>query len=231
MTGTSYDYGHGHRTLEVAGIAVFIAMIFYLIAQVVVSMMGDLSLWALGLSLLGGYLLADFLSGMAHWAGDSLGNEATPLVGPAMIKPFREHHVDPKDICRHDFIQTNGNNCIVSVPILALVIVFLPAAPGVGLCIGIVFASAAWFIVMANQFHKWAHADRIPRPVMALQRWGLILSPAHHAIHHAPPHDKYYCIVVGWLNPLLMGLRFFQACEWLIARVHPSFLYLDKRRD
>ena len=56
---------------------------------------------------------------MVHWAGDTLGDETTPFLGKNFVMPFRQHHVDPKDIARHDFIETNGNNCIVVLAPLA----------------------------------------------------------------------------------------------------------------
>jgi ubiquitin-conjugating enzyme E2 variant len=57
----------------------------------------------------------------------------------------------------------------------------------------------------------------------------LILAPRHHEIHHAAPHDKHYCITVGWMNPVLNGLGFFRGLEWVVARVHPTLLHIEDR--
>ena len=54
-----------------------------------------------------------------------------------------------------------------------------------------------------NLFHKWAHSERVPRPIAWLQACRLILNPAHHAVHHQPPHQKAFGVTNGWANILL----------------------------
>jgi ubiquitin-conjugating enzyme E2 variant len=227
----SYGYGRGHRALEIASIVIFFAALFSLgyRAAEAVSAETPVNRWPLAMSVLGGYLLADFLSGVAHWAGDTVGDERTPIIGRNFVTPFRMHHVDPKDITRHDFIETNGNSSIASIPALAALLVVMPRTPGPLLYLCLLLAIAALFVFCTNQFHKWAHADTAPPAVRWLQRAGIILSPQHHAIHHAAPHDKYYCITVGWMNPLLTRIAFFRACEVVMGWVVPSLLHLGDR--
>lgn len=223
----SSGYGRAHRILEISSIAVFLAGIVCLGIRASLVMTGALDLLWLSLAALVGYLGADFISGVAHWAGDTLGDESTPIIGQNFVRPFRDHHADEKGITRHDFVETNGNNCIVSLPAVLLLMFFMPKTPGWWFYAALAMGFCAWFLFCTNQFHKWAHADQAPAAVRTLQRWGLILSPQHHAIHHAAPHDKYYCITVGWMNPVLYRLRFFRLCEALVARVRPDFLHLE----
>lgn len=225
----SAGYGRGHRFLEISSIAVFLAGITCLTIRAAQAMTSGWDLLWMALAALTGYLAADFLSGVTHWAGDTLGDESTPLFGPNFVRPFREHHTDEKGITRHDFIETNGNSCIVSIPVVLLLVFVMPKEAGWWFYSAVAAGFCTWFIFCTNQFHKWAHADDAPATVRMLQRWGLILSPQHHAIHHAAPHDKYYCITVGWMNPVLYRLRFFRRCEALVARIRPSFLHLAER--
>lgn len=177
-----------------------------------------LGAWAaVGAGLLG-YLAADLVSGVVHWLGDTWGRTDFPVLGPAFIRPFREHHVDEKAITRHDFVETNGNNCLVSLPVAALALALpLGSAPGAFVA---AFLGAMIFWVMAtNQFHKWSHLDAPPRAVALLQRLGLVLQPAHHRVHHTPPFNRYYCITTGWMNAPLAWVGFFPLLERLVTRL------------
>ena len=118
----SPSYGRGHRALEIASIAFVFGSLFW-IAYRVIAAADSTGAWiGIALAAVGGYIVSDFLSGVVHWAGDTVGDETTPIFGPNFVKPFRFHHVDPEDITRHDFVETNGNNCIVASPVLLLVL-------------------------------------------------------------------------------------------------------------
>ncbi|MEM9176873.1 MAG: fatty acid desaturase CarF family protein [Myxococcota bacterium] len=172
---------------------------------------------ALPLGVLGGYLLADFLAGTVHWLADRCFDPRTPILGPMLIEPFRAHHDDPGSISRHDFFEVSGNNALVSIP-LAGALLAMPVPSDFGSTLFFVFGtSLAAALVATNLFHGWAHAKRPPRFARALQRSGLILTPARHARHHRGGHDRAYCVTSGWLNPLLDGVGFFGALERLVG--------------
>lgn len=207
-----------HRAMEIGGILAFGALETWLLVRLANSVTtGEMAL-ALGLSALAGYIGADFGSGLAHWAFDRYGTVETPILGPNFIKPFREHHVDPKGITRHDFVETNGNNCIATIPFLLTGLSFDLSTP-LGVFGAGVFAMISLFGFGTNQFHKWAHEDNLPGWVQKLMAWHLILGVAHHDIHHRAPYDKYYCITSGVLNPFLTRIRFFSRTEALIFRL------------
>lgn len=154
-------------------------------------------------------LAADFLSGVVHWACDTWGDEGTPLLGPNIIRSFREHHTDQLGITRHSFVEANGGPAIGAIPIL--VTGLLVPSPW-----SVAFFWIAAFVFVTNVIHGWSHGGA-PRPVRWLQRIGLVLSPKHHAVHHRYPHDRAYCITVGWWNPLLDRVRFWERLERAIS--------------
>jgi hypothetical protein len=159
---------------------------------------------------MGAYLASDFVSGFVHYLADNFGTPDTPFVGQKFIRSFRDHHTDPKGITRHDFVETNADNCLVSLLPMVPAWLFLPIRTSVwGFAMGTFVLFLVTFVLFTNQFHKWAHETSPPSVARFLQRWGLILTPDHHQVHHTPPHESYYCITCGWLNPLLTKIRFF----------------------
>jgi plasmanylethanolamine desaturase len=127
-----------------------------------------------------------------HWAGDSLA-----------LRPFREHHDEPRAMTRHDFIETNGAVCLASVPVLAATVAWRLE----GWLHALLWFSALGAL-LSNQCHKWAHmaGGGVSPAVRLAQRLRLILPPDLHRRHHTPPHDSHYCTASGWLNGPLDAL-------------------------
>lgn len=132
--------------------------------------------------------------------------------------------MDPVAITRHDFIEANGDNCLITLVPLASVsfIIHHQAEEQIH----------SWYhvysflfvlgllITFTNQFHKWSHTySGLPRPVTLLQDYHAILPQRHHRIHHVAPHETYFCITTGWCNYPLEVLRFWVGLEWLIEKV------------
>lgn len=170
-----------------------------------------------------GYVAADLVSGLVHFLADNFAEEDTPIIGAAFVKPFRDHHTDPTGITRHDFVETNGNNVIVSLPFVLPAALWLPS--GTNSLAWVVAAFTLCFILaifLTNQFHKWAH-EPVPPPIaLRLQRAGLILSKEHHDVHHTSPFDTHYCITVGLWNKLLERVQLWEHLERAIRRWVPG---------
>lgn len=166
-----------------------------------------------------GVAALDFLTGIVHWGCDRFGDAETPVVGPLLIRAFREHHVNPSNMVDHDWIETNGETCFLSALVLAVLAVLAPDVQSgfSATAVTVVWTMAAvgaW----ANQIHKWAHMSDPPHLARFLQRAGLALHPDKHACHHRVPHDSGYCISTGWMNPLLDRLGLWSWLERSLRR-------------
>lgn len=181
---------------------------------------GDVSPLAVAASLLLGVLVADLITALVHWACDTWGSEQTPLLGAGLIKGFREHHVDPRGMLRHDWIEVNGTPALAAS---AGFLVLSPLAWQLASAGQVFWYAALWSLIWvagtANQTHKWAHAESPPALVRGLQRLGVILSPRAHAQHHRGAHTHHYCISTGWLNGMLDRVRFWRGLERLVEVV------------
>jgi len=172
--------------------------------------------WVLASGLFAGFLFADFVSGFVHWMADTWGSADMPYLGKSLVRPFREHHVDQKAMTRHDYIETNGANCLVSLPVAAGVI-FIPFDPSsaflsFSLFMFAMIASMVYFVMWTNQIHKWSHLEpeETPKILKLMQKLHLILPPGHHQRHHQSPYKTYYCITTGWLNWPLAKIGFYR---------------------
>lgn len=211
------------RPLQLGGLLAFVGFAALLGVDVVWATDIFSHGWHLvGLALLG-YLAADLISGIVHFLADNFGSEETPFFGTAFIRPFREHHTDPLGITRHDFISANGNNALVSLPLLIGTVLLVPVRSSSG---GHLVGAFVLFLLIAvfltNQFHKWAHMVEPPRFAQRLQSIGLILSREHHAVHHTTPHNSHYCITIGLWDSLLERFDLFNRAERVARRWLPG---------
>jgi ubiquitin-conjugating enzyme E2 variant len=207
-------YSPAVRRFEVASIGLYACVMAWFLWELVP--LARTYPWLMASAFMFGLVLADFVSGVVHWLADTWGSPDLPVIGQALIRPFREHHVDQKEITRHDFVETNGNNCFISIG-PAVMGALVPLDDAVNVFAATAIFSVTLWVLFTNQFHKWSHLDVRPRWVEVLQRLNLVLPPDHHAVHHSAPYAKYYCITVGWLNEPLHRLQFFQTLERIIT--------------
>jgi len=202
------EYGAGQRTLEWAGIGLFVPLACWSAWRLQEATGAYFALVALAAALCA-WAASDLLSGLVHWGFDTYGSVHTPFIGPVFIRPFREHHFDPLAITRHDFVETNGSNCLACSPLLVAAS-WMPLEIALWIGVQAFMLFTALGVLATNQCHKWAHMDEAATPAIArwAQRAGLVLSREHHQLHHKAPFDSHFCTSNGWLNaPLNRLLR------------------------
>jgi ubiquitin-conjugating enzyme E2 variant len=169
-----------------------------------------------------GVVAADFVTGFLHWLCDTFFAEDTPVIGRAVIAPFREHHRDPLAMTRRAFLRVSNSNVVATSVTLAAVWAWRAARGGSPSAFADAWiTSLACALWLTNQLHKWAHVARVPRPIAWLQAAGLVLPPGHHARHHAASDGRAFCVTTGWLNPLMDGARIFRTAERIVRAVGP----------
>jgi hypothetical protein len=157
-----------------------------------------------------GYASADVGSGLVHFLADNFGHTDMAIVGHTFIFRFRQHHDDQNIICGLDFRELVGSSALIMLPVLIPSALLAPIeSQPWGLPLAVYGWTVVVIVTLTNQFHRWAHDPKCPQWVRPLQRWRIVLSPRHHAVHHRAPHHEHFCITVGWMNPVLDRIRFF----------------------
>jgi ubiquitin-conjugating enzyme E2 variant len=172
--------------------------------------------WLLVPAGLAGMLVADFVSGMVHWAADTWGSSSMPIIGRRLLYPFRVHHLNPDDFLQRKFIDTNGDVALIVIPFLAGGL-FIQLSDSLRIAMAAFVTSFAGIGLLTNQIHHWAHQERPPWLIRGLQSMRIILPRQDHALHHQPPYADFYCITTGWCNRPLCAIDFFGKAESMIT--------------
>ena len=152
------QYTSTKRFGEMVSIVVFF-ILFFLVCLNVWPHLSLQNLWLVVSAALIAMFLADLFSGLVHWGADTWGGLQTPLVGKTFIRSFREHHVDPFQITRHDWIEANGDNCMLPLPgLLVLSIVKIEEGNNKDIFIVVFITMMALFVALTNQVSKILHS-------------------------------------------------------------------------
>lgn len=169
-----------------------------------------------------GLLLADFFSGLLHWAFDTWFTEHTPFMG-RMVLLVREHHVYPQHIFRYRFYYEAGSVSWASLAHTGPVIGFVTLGSGevgaVGYSAVLISVMISFLTLFMLEFHKLGHRKSKSRLVLFLQRWHLLMSVRHHGQHHRDAHDTKYCLINGWADRLCDSTGFWRGVERLISSI------------
>ncbi|MDD4989197.1 MAG: fatty acid desaturase CarF family protein [Candidatus Pacebacteria bacterium] len=176
------------------------------------------SLFYFLMSLVLSALVADFISGVAHWTFDTWGSAKTFIVGPLFIRPFREHHGDEKAFTHHTFLQTSSSGSFTVIPFL-FIILFLPLEGMFSYALLLFLFFVTTWIFLTNQIHKWAHMETPPALIAFLQKIHILLPNEAHHIHHIEPFTQSYAITNGWTNPFFTKFKFFTKLEKIIMKI------------
>lgn len=163
-------------------------------------------------------ILADFLTGLFHWWEDRYGNPSWPIIGPLVIIPNIQHHKYPRKFTEGNYWKRNYTAIIPSL-VLSMIFYFFQQY---FMCLVFLISS------QSNEFHCWQHM-KTNKLIRWFQNYKLIQGVRGHALHHARPYDRNYCVITTLVNPILSSFSF-----WTILEISIGFLtgiYPRKERE
>ena len=161
-------------------------------------------------SVIKGYFLADFISGLGHWWEDRYATVRMKLIAKAIVLPNMLHHKMPKAFLNANYWQRN-NIPILATTLIALIMYYLHI-------LGLTGAITLLVLSQINEAHAYSHRSQkdIPQSIRFLQKAGLLQTAKHHNLHHSGRHEYHFCILTVYLNPVLDTLGFFRFLERII---------------
>ncbi len=165
----------------------------------------NLDLNQLVVGTIAGWLLADLVSGMGHYATDHLFSDTTPFgVGPTW-RFSRDLHKHPAQYqgMRSWNINRSMARFITVFHALLFLESYLQRAHQLDFS-PYVMTVMNTFLMHWSLIHDFAHGYCRDNPVVkGLQKTGIILRPQTHKTHHRPPYDKDFCLISGKMNGVL----------------------------
>lgn len=194
-------------------------------------------------TIIASWVIADFGSGVFHWAVDNYGNGRTPVMG-SIIAAFQGHHSAPWTITYRGFCNNVWKLCIpFGIPTIGVISLLAGPENPMGeqrvdfliqmvsllvltlrnvsllYSVTLFFAVFCAIEIMSQELHKWSHmtVKETPRWVNTMQDLGITIARVPHAKHHMAPYDGNYCIVSGICNEALDESGFFR---WMEHKVY-----------
>jgi plasmanylethanolamine desaturase len=155
-------------------------------------------------------LIADFITGLIHWAEDTYGVPEWPVLGRSVIEPNILHHENQLHFTMSGFFYRNYQVLGATFAIMLVV----ASCNALSWQITLIASLTA----MGNETHAWAHKRPRSRVLRLLQDMKIIITPEQHARHHRKPYDTNFCTITNWLNPLL-DLGFWRMLESLFSQL------------
>jgi hypothetical protein len=166
------------------------------------------------------WLLADFISGVAHWFEDHVLDERfafAPLKGIHVDNQL--HHRKPAEMLKNSL----WGNINTSAPYAwaAAIALFFAGAPT------IIWLSV-FFVSFVNLTHRWAHMPPAKlNPAVKFMQWtGLFIDMRQHNKHHIVGRKlaekensrRCYCAMTSLLNPVLDRIGFWRMLAVIFRR-------------
>lgn len=156
-------------------------------------------------------LIADFLTGLIHWAEDCYCTESIPFIGSPVCKPNIDHHKFPTLMNEvKGFIRHTYQSYIIALMVFGVAYLFGFFSWQL-LLIGLIAGTG-------NQIHSWNHEAKSSYFIQWLKDSGLIQSQRQHNIHHIPPYDRCYCVLINFNNAWLDRIYFWRGLEWILYK-------------
>ena len=169
-------------------------------------------------TLLGSWLLADFVAGFIHWYEDKmLLEKGKNKIVNQIIEDNQLHHNKPYAMLKLSPWENIKQSMIASSAIACVLFIFGAHT---------IFWLGFFLAGFGNLVHRWSHTNprKLNRTIRLFQTVGLLASKEHHDLHHfkdrkivAKEDAKiHYCVMTAYLNPILDKLKFWDLMERIL---------------